>query len=132
MHGTNLRIQIWPYFFVFAYSIEYILWPRFIRNTGTLDTRSPHMLDKFNCSRPLLPLVKDFKAFNIGMCSDHIFILTTFKITAIKFKVTEKIVAQNDWKLIGYHKMNNELFNNRLSMSISGSTTYSKYNKHIL
>ena len=95
-------------------------------------TISTHMLEKFICSQPYLCRVKDFKVFNIGMCSDHIFILTTFKITAIKFKVTEKIVAQTDWKLIGYHKMNNELFNNRLSMSISGSTTYSKYNKRIL
>ena len=90
------------------------------------------MLGNFICSKPFLHRVKDCRVVNIGMCSNHTAILTTFKITAIKFKVTEKVVAQTNWNLIGYHKINNELFNNRLSMSISGSTTYSNYNKHIL
>ena len=66
------------------------------------------------------------------MCSDHAAIPISFKITAIKFKVTEKIVAQINWKLIGYHNLTNELFNNSLSKSIYDGTTYSKYNKHIL
>ena len=66
------------------------------------------------------------------MCSDHTAILTSFKITAIKSKVNEKVVAHIDWKLIGYHKLTNEIFNNCLFKSIAGGTTYSKYNKHIL
>ena len=57
------------------------------------------------------------------MRSDHTAILTTFKITAIKFKVSEKVVLQTDWKLIGYHNMNNEIFNNIISKSIPGRTT---------
>ena len=44
----------------------------------------------------------------------------------------EKIVAHIDWKLIGYHKQTNELFNDSLSKSIDGGNTYSYYNKHIL
>ena len=63
---------------------------------------------------------------------DHTAILTRFKITVVKLKVTEKVVAQINWKLIGYHKLTNELFNNSLYKSIAGGTTYSKYNKHIL
>ena len=61
------------------------------------------------------------------MRSNHTAILT-----AIKFKVTEKIVSQTNWKLIRYHNINNFIFYNSLYMSISGSTTYSNYNKHIL
>ena len=38
------------------------------------------------------------------MRSDHTSILTNFKITAIKFKVYEKVIEHIDWKLIGYHK----------------------------
>ena len=63
---------------------------------------------------------------------DHTAILTTFKIIAIKFKVTEKIVAQTNWKLIGYQNITNELFINIILLSIPGSSTYSNYNKHIL
>ena len=66
------------------------------------------------------------------MRSNHTAILTSFKITAIKFKVTEKVEENIDWKLIGYHKLTNELFNSSLSKSIAGVTTYSNYNKHIL
>ena len=66
------------------------------------------------------------------MRSNHTEILTSLKLTAIKFKVNEKIVAHIDWKLIGYHKLTNELFSNSLSKSIDGGTTYSDYNKHIL
>ena len=66
------------------------------------------------------------------MRRDHTAIRTSFKLTAIKFKVNEKVVAQIDWKLIGYHKLTNEIFNNILSKSIDGGTTYSDYNKHIL
>ena len=66
------------------------------------------------------------------MSSDHTAILTSFKLTAIKFKVNEKIEAHIDWKLIGYHKLTNNIFNNSLSKSIDGSTTYSDYNKHTL
>ena len=66
------------------------------------------------------------------MRSDHTAILTSFKLTSINFKLNEKVVAQFEWKLIGYHKLTNEIFNNILSKSIDGGTTYSDYNKHIL
>ena len=81
------------------------------------------MLDNFIYSQPFFLPVIYYKVVNIGMCSNHTAILTNFKITAIKIKVTDKIVAQTDWKLIGYHKMTNELFNNSLYMSTAGSTT---------
>ena len=66
------------------------------------------------------------------MRSDHTEILTSFKLTAIKFKVNEKIAAHIEWKLIGYHKLTNKLFNNILSKSIDGNNKESTYNKHIL
>ena len=66
------------------------------------------------------------------MRSDHTRILTSFKLTAIKFKVNDKVVAHIYWKLIGYNKITNELFKNSLSKSIYGGTTYSDYNNHIL
>ena len=66
------------------------------------------------------------------MCRDHTAIYTTFKLKAIKFKVTEKIVTYIEWKIIGNHKKTNDLFNNSLSMSVYGRTTYSKFNKYIL
>ena len=56
-------------------------------------TRSPHILNNFICSRPFFRQVKYCKVVNIVMCSYHTAILTIFKITAIKFKVTEKVVA---------------------------------------
>ena len=93
-------------------------------------TRSPHMLDNFICSRPFFRQVKDCKVVNIGMRSDHTEILTSFKLTAIKFKANEKISAHIEWKLIGYHKLTNKLFNNILSKSLDGRTTYSNHNKH--
>ena len=46
--------------------------------------------------------------------------------------MNEKVVAHIEWKLIGYHKLTNELFKNSLSKYIIGDTTYSDYNKHIL
>ena len=81
------------------------------------------MLDNFICSRPFFFRVKDRKVVNIGMRSDPTAIIATFKIPAIKLKVTEKVVAQINWKLIGYHKMNNELFKISLSNFIAGGTT---------
>ena len=66
------------------------------------------------------------------MHSNHTAILTSFRTTSVKFKVTEKVVAQIDWKLTGYHKITNDIFNNSLFKSIAGGTTYSNYNKHIL
>ena len=57
------------------------------------------------------------------MRNDNTAILTSFKITGIKFKVTEKLVVKINWKIIGYQKRTNEIFNNSLSKSISGSTT---------
>ena len=66
------------------------------------------------------------------MRSDHTEIPTTFKITAIKFKVYEKLIDHIYWKLIGYHKLTNEIFNNSLSKSIDEGTKYSNYNKHSL
>ena len=104
----------------------YTIW-RYFNYTGY-----PHMLNNFICSRPLFRRVKDCKVVNTGMRSDHTAILTSFKTTAIKFKVTEKLVEQIDWKLIGYNKLTNELFNNSSSKYIAGETTYSKYTKHIL
>ena len=95
-------------------------------------TRSPHMLDNFICSQPFFCQAKDFKLVNTGIRSGHTAILTSFKITPIKFKLTEKVVAQIDWKIIGYHNLTNDIFNNSLSKSIAGGTTYSKYNKNIL
>ena len=66
------------------------------------------------------------------MCSYHTDILTSLKITAIKFKVTEKVVVHIYWKLIGYHNLTNGIFNNILFKSIADGTTYSNHNKHIL
>ena len=66
------------------------------------------------------------------MHSDHTAILTIFKIIDIKFKVNGKLVSQIEWKLIGYPKLTNELFNNILYKSIAGGTTYSNYKNHIL
>ena len=63
------------------------------------------MLEQFICSRSFFFRVKDIKVVNKGMCSDHTAIITTFKITSIKFKVTQRIVSQNNWKIIGYHKI---------------------------
>ena len=90
------------------------------------------MLDNFIYSVLFICRVKDCKVVNIGMDIVHTAILTIFKITAIKFKVTEKVVAQIDWKLIGYHKLTNELFKNNLFNFIAGGTKYSNYNNHIL
>ena len=95
-------------------------------------TRSPHILDNFICYWPFFRQFKCCRVVNIGMHSDHTVILTSFKLTTIKFKVNEKVVDYIYWKLIGYHKLNNELFNNSLSKSIDEITTYSEYNKHIL
>ena len=95
-------------------------------------TRFPHILDNFICSQPLFYQVKYCKLVNIGMHIDHTVILTSFKLTAIKFKVNEKVVVHIDWKLIGYHNLTDELFNNILSKSIDEGTTYSDYDKHIL
>ena len=63
-------------------------------------TRSPHILDNFIFSRQFFRRVKDCKVVNIGMRRDHTSILTSFKLTSIKFKVNEKIVSHIDWKLI--------------------------------
>ena len=86
-------------------------------------TRSPHMLDNFICSQPLFSQVKNCKVGYTGMRSDQTATLTSFKTTAIKFKVTEKVVENINWKLIGYHKLNNYIFNNSLSKYIAGGTT---------
>ena len=64
-------------------------------------TRYPHMLDKFICSQPLFRRVKDCKLVYIGMRSNHTTIPTSFKLTAIKFKLNDKLVVHIDWKLIG-------------------------------
>ena len=95
-------------------------------------TRFPHTFDNFICSLPLFCRIKDLKVVNIGVCSNHTDILTILKITEINFKATDKIVSQTNWKLIGYHNLKNELFNNSLYKSISGRTKYSNYNRHIL
>ena len=72
------------------------------------------------------------KSFNIGMCINHTTTPTIFKNTVIKFKVIEEIVNHTDWKLIGYHKRTNEIFNNIISMPIDGRTKNFNYNKYIL
>ena len=105
---------------------NYTTWRSFNHN------RSPHMLDNFIFSRPFFCPVKDCRFVKIGMRSNHTVILTSFTLTAIKFKMNEKVVAHIDWKLIEYQNMNNEIFKNILSKSIDGGTTYSNYNKHIL
>ena len=58
------------------------------------------------------------------MCRYHIAIPINSKTTSIKFKVNEKVVAQIDWKIIGYHNLNNYIFENSLSKSIAGRSTY--------
>ena len=81
-------------------------------------TRYPHVIDNFICYRKLLCRVKDCKLVNTGMHSDHKSILTSFKITEIKFKVNEKVLAHIDWKLIGHHKLTNELLINSSLVSL--------------
>ena len=46
--------------------------------------------------------------------------------------MTVKIVIKINWRLIGYHKTTNEIFNNSLSISVEVSTTYSNFNNYIL
>ena len=70
------------------------------------------MIDNFICSQTLFRWVKGYELVNIGMRRDHKEILTIFKLTSIKFKVNENVVAHIDWKIIVYHKLTNELFNN--------------------
>ena len=57
---------------------------------------------------------------------------TTLRVTEIKLKVTEKIIKQIYWNLIGYHKTTNELFKNSVSMSVDDITNYYDFNKYIL
>ena len=90
------------------------------------------MLDNFICSRPFFCRVKYDKLVKIRMHSNHTATPITFKTTLIKFKATKNILSHNNWKLIGYHKMTNEIFNNSPSKSIAGSTTYYNYSNHIL
>ena len=59
-------------------------------------TRYPHIMDNFICSWPFFRRVKYCKVVNIVIHSYHTSILTSFKLTAIKFKVNEKIVAHID------------------------------------
>ena len=105
---------------------NYTTWISFKSN------RSPHRIDNFIWSLSFLRQVKDCRVFKIVMRSNHTAIQTRFKITAIKSKVTEKVLSQINWKLIGYHKLTNEIFYNSLSKSIAGGTTHSNYNKRIL
>ena len=95
-------------------------------------TISQHMVDNFICSQKFFFQVKYYKVVNIGIRSDHTAVQTNFKITEIKFKLTDNIVTYIYWNLIGYHKKANELFNNILSMSVEGSTTYYDLNNYIL
>ena len=48
---------------------------------------SSHMLDNFICSESFFKCVRDCKVSNIGVRSDHLAVIVSFKITAIKFKV---------------------------------------------
>ena len=90
------------------------------------------MLGNFIFSRPFFYQVKYCKVVNIGMRRDHTAILTALKTTAIKFKVTEKVVAQTDWKIIAYQNLTNDIFNNSLYKYIACGTKYYNYNKHTL
>ena len=138
LNGIDNRNAKVKYLLFLLNSIKFIVLLTYFRHRNYTTRRyfkstiSPHMIDNFICSLPFLCRVKDCKVVNIGIQSDHTAIITTFKITAIKFKVTEKVIAQNGWKLIGYHSLTNDIFNNRLSKYISGGTTYSKYNNHTL
>ena len=119
----SIKFRVLPTYFKHS---NYTTWRYFNSN------RSSHMLDNFICSQPFFRKVKYCKVVNIGMHSNHTAILTTFKIIAIEFKLTEKKVAQNNWKLIGYHNMTSEIFNNSLSIFIDVSIKYPNFNKNIL
>ena len=67
------------------------------------------MLDNFICYRPFFCRVKDCKVVNKGMRSNHTAILTIFKILVIKLKLNEKVVANIERKLIGYHNLTADL-----------------------
>ena len=92
-------------------------------------TRYPFKLDNFICYLFFSRQIKDCKVVNIVMWRRLTAILTTFNITSIKLKVIATIVMQTYWKLIGHYTTTNDIFNNSLSISIYGSTTYSNYNK---
>ena len=49
------------------------------------DAKTPHMLDNFiSCSR-LFKRISDCKVTKLGVRSDHVAIMTQFRLTAIKF-----------------------------------------------
>ena len=72
----------------------YITWKSFAIGN------SPHMLNNFICSESFFKRVRDCKVKNIGVRSDHSAVIVSFRITAIKFKVKEKIKKIIDWKKI--------------------------------
>ena len=93
---------------------------------------SPHMLEKFICSDSFFKRVRDCKVSNIGVRSDHSEVIVSFKITAIKFKVKEKINKIIDWKKINGDAETNIEFNLRLSENITKEHTYNNFNNSIL
>ena len=85
------------------------------------------MLENFICSESFLKRVRDCKVSNIGVRSDHSAVIVSFKITAIKFKVKEKINKIIDWKKINRDAETNIEFNLILSENITKEHTDARY-----
>ena len=58
------------------------------------------MLDNFICSESFFKRMGGCKVSNLGVRSDHLAVIVSFRITSIKFKVKEKINKVIDWKKI--------------------------------
>ena len=76
--------------------------------------------------------MSDCKVSNIDVRSDHSAVIVCFKITAIKFKVKEKIDRIIDWKKINVDAETNIEFNLRLSENMTSEHTYAYFNDTIL
>ena len=63
-----------------------------------------------------------------GVCSDHLSLQVKFRITAIKFKVKEKVKLQVDWTTIGENVETNDLFNVNLFQLPPKDPTYTQFN----
>ena len=76
--------------------------------------------------------MRDCKVSNIGVRSDHSAVIVCFKITAIKFKVKEKINKIIVWKKNNGDAETNIEFNLRISENITDEHTYTDFNDEIL
>ena len=76
--------------------------------------------------------MRDCKVSNIGVRSDHSAVIVSFKITAIKLKVKEKINKIIDWKKINGDAETTIEFNLRLSENVTKEHTYTNFNDSIL